>query len=871
MVKSWLSYRWFILVFLCTARSLYGQVDRIDSLKTLLTTAKDSQQRFDTYCNLAYGLFDSDDSLALHYATAAKAEAERVNNLAGIKYANTLIGIGLSGRGDYLLSLESFKTSKNGKGPVDPVKDSYNLMLMGNSFRDLAYYDSATYYYKEAIRVIGKNENTAHLGSYLRCLATIDMLLWRTNQAFANLKRAEELTPNTPQNSGRLKELWFIYSILNKKVGRYDEAKKYSDRICSSANNSDYFYQIRCHLTQAEVALRKGELKDALREAFEALKISKIYKFPQERVWIYGMIAEIYSELSQFSLASQYYFQSIKISEEHGLSYETAINLTQIAWVYKQLNNFPLAVEYLDKSNQINERIGNKDGLAKNKNIRGLIFLLQKKYSQALDEFDRALELRTIIDNQIGISAVLYNKSLVYESLGDFENALRMQKQALLMEEKIDSKIDLGISYNSIASLLIRLKKISEAQAYLKKALDLATHTNSKMLKRNTLLHYSQYYELKGDLQSALRVNKEVMQLNDSIYSINSSVKLAEMQALYQVETKEQEIHSLAEQRKIQEAELASERLRTKQQNTVIVVSLVAIVLLLIAGIISVRFAHQKNLSNEQLKKLNRAILEQKEEIQAQSEELIEASETISNINKDLELRIEESTSDLKQAYKELDTFFYRSSHDFRRPITTFLGLAGVAKITVKDPVSLELFEKVSETATSLDKMLQKLQSISDLGSQQMIYKEVLLKELVREIVDSYSPQISKAGISIQLDIDDQIPLISYPAMLKIVLENLIENSIHFSIGESPQIKVKIKVELELAKIEVSDNGQGILDEYKSRVFEMYYRANEKSKGNGLGLYITKKAVEKLNGKISFESKHGVGSTFSVNLPNTKA
>jgi len=48
----------------------------------------------------------------------------------------------------------------------------------------------------------------------------------------------------------------------------------------------------------------------------------------------------------------------------------------------------------------------------------------------------------------------------------------------------------------------------------------------------------------------------------------------------------------------------------------------------------------------------------------------------------------------LKQAYKELDTFFYRASHDFRRPITTFMGLAGVAKITVKDPVSLDLFRK---------------------------------------------------------------------------------------------------------------------------------------------------------------------------------
>jgi hypothetical protein len=60
------------------------------------------------------------------------------------------------------------------------------------------------------------------------------------------------------------------------------------------------------------------------------------------------------------------------------------------------------------------------------------------------------------------------------------------------------------------------------------------------------------------------------------------------------------------------------------------------------------------------------------------------------------------------------------------------------------------------------------------------------------------------------------------------------------------------------------------MDEYKSRIFDMYFRANERSKGNGLGLYIAKKAVEKLNGKIRVISTYLEGSIFTIELPNLK-
>lgn len=383
-------------------------------------------------------------------------------------------------------------------------------------------------------------------------------------------------------------------------------------------------------------------------------------------------------------------------------------------------------------------------------------------------------------------------------------------------------------------------------------------------------MNFARLNEKLGDYKKAVIFHNRYVELSDSIASESNNYKLAELHALYEVERKEAEVKKISQQKERQENELRSQIALAQQQKIIIVVSLVAIGLLVITLGIGNKYIRNRNKSHQALEKLNHEIIEKNEEIMAQSEELREASETISHINKELENKVEQRTSELKQAYKELDTFFYRSSHDFRRPITTFLGLAGVAKITVKDPNSLELFEKVSETATSLDKMLAKLQSISDVGSQQMIFKEVLLKEMIDEILIGFAKTIQQKRITVTVSVQEQTPLVSYPAMIKIVVENLIENAIHFCAMFNPTMAIRVSVDLENAIIEVVDNGQGISDEYKHRIFDMYFRANEKSKGNGLGLYIAQKAIKRLNGTIYFKTQYGEGSVFTVVLPNTE-
>jgi len=105
---------------------------------------------------------------------------------------------------------------------------------------------------------------------------------------------------------------------------------------------------------------------------------------------------------------------------------------------------------------------------------------------------------------------------------------------------------------------------------------------------------------------------------------------------------------------------------------------------------------------------------------------------------------------------------------------------------------------------------------------------------------------------------------------IKEIFRNLISNAIKYRNQKLDRSVIRINIEVTptRAKIVFSDNGVGINQDQISNIFDMFYRASEVSDGSGLGLYIVKNAIEKLNGTIEVESQPNVGTTFTIVLPN---
>ncbi|MFN0200414.1 MAG: sensor histidine kinase, partial [Bacteroidia bacterium] len=104
---------------------------------------------------------------------------------------------------------------------------------------------------------------------------------------------------------------------------------------------------------------------------------------------------------------------------------------------------------------------------------------------------------------------------------------------------------------------------------------------------------------------------------------------------------------------------------------------------------------------------------------------------------------------------------------------------------------------------------------------------------------------------------------------IKIIFHNIINNSIRYqdTEKENSYLDVKVKVIDNQCCIIFQDNGIGISEQSKPRIFEMFYRGTEKADGSGFGLYMVKQAIEKLGGTIECESQEHEGTTFVVKLP----
>lgn len=233
------------------------------------------------------------------------------------------------------------------------------------------------------------------------------------------------------------------------------------------------------------------------------------------------------------------------------------------------------------------------------------------------------------------------------------------------------------------------------------------------------------------------------------------------------------------------------------------------------------------------------------------------------------EKRLHDKNKELEKTNKELDRFVYSASHDLRSPISSVRGLIGLVRLNPHSPDTKSYLEMMDNQLIGLNKFIEDIVLYS--RNTRAAYKVELiqLKKLVKEVLISLQFFPGSEKIKIVVNIPDETTLYSDPTRVRIVLANLLSNALKYSdpAKENPFIKINAtKVDLHLA-ISVQDNGVGIDRQYVSKIFDMFYQGNEKSDGSGLGLYIVKETLEKIQGEISVQSELGKGSEFKVILP----
>jgi signal transduction histidine kinase len=277
-----------------------------------------------------------------------------------------------------------------------------------------------------------------------------------------------------------------------------------------------------------------------------------------------------------------------------------------------------------------------------------------------------------------------------------------------------------------------------------------------------------------------------------------------------------------------------------------------------------------KKKDNELLLSRNNEIKSINEELRTYADTLASQNQTIQKMNEDLELRVKKRTHELEEINSELDMFLYRASHDIRRPITTLLGLSNLANVTLKDTSAVQMFDKVTETAWHMDRMLHKLQMVYALNRPLGTGTPIGLKDAIRNVLDKFSAEMKKIGMDYVLAVPDAISLAGDESLYSIIFQNLIENAIIFRKSdelEKPHLWFEVVSLEDQVMVKIRDNGIGIENNYIEKIFDLHFRGTALSRGNGLGLYLVKKALLLLKGRIEVVSEYGVGSNFIIYFP----
>ncbi len=587
----------------------------------------------------------------------------------------------------------------------------------------------------------------------------------------------------------------------------------------------------------------------------------------------------------------------LPIAKRNSYLSEEKIILNALAVSYTFIANYDKALEYNFQSLEIREREGDKKAISMALNNIGLVYYKLSNFEQSLDFYTRALNAKQEVNDSFDLEILLINIGLCYNKMSDHERAQEFVNQAFkICGEKCDSQIRmqgefvLGLSsfeFEEYSKSLIhfntaldlskemgdrrfeaeishyqgKLKMIDKdfpsAVDWMKRAIELSKSSGYNGILISSFLELSKLYNETSNFQQASYYQNEYIHLKDSIYSGELIKNLAKIQANYEERVNLQTIRERDENIKLQNELIARQRLQY------IFIVLVSILVVLLATVLI--------WANRRQHRHNAALSEAKRVIEDQNKELTKS-------NEELDRRVQQKTRDLfltneslTQVNEELDNFIYRTSHDIRGPLVTLKGVCNVALLDVKDTLAIDYLNRLDLTAEKLNSILTRLLIVNQINHSDLEASTIDFKEMIDNILVSERKNGLPSNLSIEYQIDPSVKLISDHALIRIVLENLIDNSIKFY-NTSERIKpyVKIKVDrgnADKIRIRVEDNGIGINPRDKDQIFHLFVRASERSETGGIGLYLSKLSTHRLGGEIILADTSERGTTFMVLIP----
>lgn len=268
-------------------------------------------------------------------------------------------------------------------------------------------------------------------------------------------------------------------------------------------------------------------------------------------------------------------------------------------------------------------------------------------------------------------------------------------------------------------------------------------------------------------------------------------------------------------------------------------------------------------------------------EPQLEGGEVVRVRGTLRDITeqKEREHTLQAEKEEARAASRAKSTFLNNMSHEIRTPLTAIIGFA---EAVADEAEALELSDDnpigyhsslIEESGKHLLNTLEGVLNLSKLEVGQMKWRmrSVDLSEQVREVTEEFQSRAEDKEIALQVEIEDNVPRARADAGgVSIMLQNLVSNAVQYT-ASGGTVWVRVYRKGDWATIEVEDTGIGMEQETVDQIFEPFQQVSEgltrEYDGSGVGLVVTRKVIEGMNGDLDIETEPGNGSRFAIQLP----
>ncbi len=719
------------------------------------------------------------------------------------------------------------------------------------------------------------------------------------------------------QNRFRLIEVLFKERKLNKSLHLiYQKLQEIKEENNPELLIYGKFLLSAILLKKSEYVGEKKLLEECKKILYEALEICKDIKHKLFEGEAYLLLSETYKYLDQSREVNSFLKKATEVSEQLSneilsikcktvsIDYNIRINNFDIAYdlamvtlsellniednvraefeanVYLSLVRIFIKKQDYKKSEEYNEAVLNyaisfqdleKELMALNN--MAIIYSLQFDYRRAVESLLDALERSEEINFKAQVARCQINLGSIYAQLFNHQEAIKKYENVLSRFDELLEKSTKVVLFNNLGNIHYQQDEVDLALESYQKAYDLASETAYLEMIPHSLAQMAKCNLSKNDFVQASYNTDEAEQLFNEkpqlsgwpIHLINEGVILEHNAAHEEAITKIKKGLSAAINRKdpITEIHALSTlsdlfRKQGKLEDALEYLNQY------------VESSRNYDLNKQGLQILDMEISYALKDKQKTIEQLIKDNEYKALLLKQSE-KIADQNEMLKEVNEELRQYAYITSHDLKEPlrmIKSFSQLVLEKYHPQLDEEGKEYLGYIKEGSLRMDQLLTDLLKYTRLGSQEVEIEKVDLNEVV-DIVKLYlKDAIEKSDCKIEIR---KLPIVkSNQSLLIQLFQNLILNAIKFHKENSnPEILIDYSEDEFSYQVCVKDNGIGIPEDQKDRIFIIFQQLHAKSafQGTGIGLAICKKISKKLGGEIWLESDGKTGSSFFFSIP----